>query len=211
MEYFLISNSTNLKEIGHYIQCKGMPDGYNYKWFEQPNSMTNLTNDSFPDFEPDLVFELEKKAKLTDIVSTSNISAKGLLMNEKTKNIFEQCNLGQHKFYPATVIYKNEKHQYFWLHILNLRIEDINLKESKFYKSEFGFDKLGYLSFNGYEEAFRIARETDCFIRPEKIIMNKNYINIFYLPISNSIYISNNLKTILDKNNINGMEIKQLN
>lgn len=127
MKYFLVANSTNNQIIGKkYPQCKGMPSkmGLTFKWFEQPNSMTKLTNDEFPNFEPELIFELEEKALLTDVVSPSNILAKGLLVNERVKNIFSHFKLMEHRYYPATLIVegkkKNTSGYIFWKILLNI-------------------------------------------------------------------------------------------
>ena len=100
MKYYSLSYSTDEKEVGKvWPQCKAIPEGYDHKWLDLPNSMTKLTNDAFPNENPDLVFELDKKAKLTDIISPSNIYAVGLLVNEKAKLILEGFNLITHIFF----------------------------------------------------------------------------------------------------------------
>lgn len=83
MKFYKISNSTNEKEVGTFLQCKGIITGKNADWFKAPNSMTNLTNDDFPTLQPDLRFELEEKAIKTDLIKPSNISAKGLLVSKR--------------------------------------------------------------------------------------------------------------------------------
>jgi hypothetical protein len=82
MEYYILKNATTRKQVGHYIQTAGWVDGCN---INAPNSMANLDSEEFPNFIPDLRFDLEEKAKLTDIVSASNIVAHGFLINEKVK------------------------------------------------------------------------------------------------------------------------------
>jgi hypothetical protein len=46
----------------------------------------------FPNFEPKLIFNLAKRAILTDVLSNAAISANGLLVNEKVKNILKWVN-----------------------------------------------------------------------------------------------------------------------
>lgn len=216
MEYYLVSNSADKKEVGHYIQCKGIPEKFagEIDFFKRPNSMTHLSNDFFPNIAPNLVFELEEKAILTDIISTSNIPARGLLVNLKTKDLLSKLKLAKHKFFPAIVIVNNLEHKYFWLHFVKKDFKDINLKKSKFYLSKFGFDKGNYVSFNSYNEALDIKRKINAFIRPETIVFDNNvtdFYDIFYLPLIGQILISETGKnTILDYK-VSGILIKTLN
>lgn len=118
MEWYAISNATG-KEVGNvYPQVESMAPGYDLK---KPESVHNMPFDKFPDFEPDLsYFVLEKKAKLTDVISTGYIIANGFLISEKLKNQFEKFNLPEHRYYPARVLYKNTLHNnYYWMHFAN--------------------------------------------------------------------------------------------
>src|SRR3569623_486669 len=118
MMYHFLSVSTNEKEIGRYYQTKGLPEGYTSKWYDDSNSMTNLTSSSLPDFIPDLKWELEEKAILTDIVSASNVTGKGFLISEKAKTIFENFDLAEHKFHKASLVVKNQTFQYYYLQLI---------------------------------------------------------------------------------------------
>lgn len=214
MEYFLISNSTDKKEVGHYIQTKGLPDGYTSKWFDAPNSLTKLTNDDFPKQDPDLIFELEPKAKLTDIVSASNISARGLLMNEKTKNIFEQFNLPEHKFYPATLIVKSNKLQYYWLHIINNSLDDIDYQKTEFYLYSYSDGKLDTIEISSTEDYNNQWMNTDGVdrIKSDNIIIKynstlKNKDLLLFGELHNNILISKSMASILNSSNISGVDI----
>jgi hypothetical protein len=214
MEYYILSNATEEKIIGKkYPQCKGMPSGLGLtsKWFEQPNSMTKLTNDEFPNFEPELIFELEEKAILTDVVSPSNISAKGMLVNEKVKNILSNFTLMEHKYYPATLIHKEQKLNYYWLHFVKKDLIGLDLDKSIFYKSMFGIDKGGYVKFSSYQNGLQILRHEDCFIMPEKLVFNAAYeqsLNqVFYLPIPNRIIIREDVVDSFKTNKIKGVTL----
>lgn len=212
MEYFLISNSTDKKEVGRYIQTKGLPDGYTSKWFDAPNSMTKLTNDNFPKQDPDLIFELEPKTKLTDIVSASNISARGLLMNEKTKNIFEQFNLPEYKFYPATLIVKSNKLQYYWLHIINNSLNDIDYQKTEFYESNSIRIKIKELSINSKEGFFENKNNNikdGNLISTNRLHIKYSTCDLLIFPLIHSdIIISNKLTEKLISNKIKGFELK---
>lgn len=218
MEYFLISNSTEKKETGVIgPQCMVFPDGYNLDWYELPNSMTNLTNDCFPDFEPSLIFELDKKAKLTDFISQAIILARGFLINQKVKEIFEQFNLGQHKFYPATVIHKENKYQYFWLHLLDNDYYDIDYKNSLFYEGNSAGWKNYNISINSYDELKNIKnQDIPNFIWVEKLRLNELFtINIsdiiMFSNIHNKIFVSDQLYSSLKENRCTGFKVTDQN
>lgn len=60
MRNFKVKNSRNRKIVGFPYQTNGYISGYDEK---SPNSRTNLTYEKFPDFVPDLRFELHEKSK----------------------------------------------------------------------------------------------------------------------------------------------------
>lgn len=221
MKYYSISNETNEKIIGKkYPQCKGMPSnmGLTFKWFEQPNSMTKLTNDDFPDFEPELIFELEEKAILTDVVSPSNISAKGFLINQKVKDIFSHFNLMEHRYYPSTLIVKGNKLPYYWLHFKDS--EEKYLSGVDYSESHFSVTNLAYIKI----EDIQILSRDDFWnkkmnlpmkhIRVENLALTdklKNQdLDLFYIPyIHSHFFSSDRLIEVLKAYNIRGVEVKE--
>lgn len=223
MEYYFLSNSADKDIIGSkYPQCKGLPNGdkYNYKWFEQPNSMTNLTNDEFPNFELDLIFELDRGAKLTDVISPSNISAKGFLINEKVKNIFDQFNIMEHQYYPATLIYKEKKLNYFWLHFKEIEEEylgNVDFINSKFYISNLSFTKIDDIEISSYVDFWNKKMNLSMkHIRAERIKLNSNFRNkcndLFFISyVVSNYFCSHNLRDKIIDNKITGLEIKPQN
>lgn len=213
MNYYNITTSSERKQIGVYPQCKGMPDGFNYKWFEEPNSMTNLTNDEFPNVAPNLIFELEERAKLTDVISPSNLSAKGILMNEKVKKIIDQFEIAEHNYYPATITHKGITYNYYWLHFVKKDLSGVDFEKSIFYKSEFGFDKGDYLKIDSHQKALKIYDEEDYFIHLEKLVLNSNQsqIHFFYLPILHNLFASENISEALKTNRVTGINLTLVN
>jgi hypothetical protein len=189
MEYFIATNATDKKIIGKagYPQCKGVPSsmGLTFKWLERPNSMTNLTNAEFPDFEPELIFELEEKAVLTDVVSPCNISAKGFLINSKVKNVFSQFNLMEHRYYPATLIVKGERHEYFWTHFKELEeyyLSKINFSKSAFYIGNLARRKEADLEIASVEDYYRIKNNIGFkTINFERVALQKVNEQLFFI------------------------------
>lgn len=220
MDYYFILNSTDEKIIGReFPQCKGMPSGMglNHKWFEQPNSMTKLTNDVFPDFEPELIFELEEKAILTDIVSPSNISAKGFLINQKVKNILSHFNLMEHRYYPATLIVRGEKFNYYWLHFKENDEEylsGINYNESSFVITNLALAKIDDIQIDSRDDFWIKKKKLPMkHIRAEKIKLideiKRKHLDLFYIPYLHShFFCSHRLIDVLKAYNIRGIEIK---
>ena len=104
MQWYSISPSTNEKIIGTFPQTDGMGPGYNLRG---ANSVWNLPNLRKPDFEPDFdCFRLDKKAKLTDVISTAIINACGFIVSDKLKNIFDEFKLPPHIYYPVKILHK---------------------------------------------------------------------------------------------------------
>lgn len=134
--YYRIIYETNPKIVGPVNQSKGLPLDFDYNTFyNSVNSMTNLTNNSFPSFEPNLVWELQPKAILTDVVNPSMISSRGLLMNISLKERLEKFNLWDCKFLPAKVYQNGVQYEYFWLHVVDSKFEGVNMEESTFVKT----------------------------------------------------------------------------
>jgi hypothetical protein len=211
MEYYILTNSTKTEEIGRkYPQCKGVPYGYTFKWFEQDNSMTKLNNMDFPDFIPDLKFELEDSAKLSDMVSPSNISAVGILCNSKMLNVLNKFNIHEFRIFDAELYFKGEKHNYFWIHLICKDVDQIiDYKKSKFNLSKYRLEVGEEVNFLSSKEAKKIKHENDSYLLPTKIVLKENQnLDLFFLPITYDIIISDDLKREIEKNKLIGITIK---
>lgn len=133
--YYLLNNAKTRKQVGTQFQTKGFVDNYD---IDGPNSRVHLKYDEFPDFVPDLRFELEEKAKLTDVVKPDNISLNGFLINEKVKRIFEQCRLPEHRYFEASLLdQEGNVHPYYWLHLISNAYQMVDFSQSVFRKSDF--------------------------------------------------------------------------
>jgi hypothetical protein len=219
MEYFLLGNTTDEKIVGkQYPQCKGMPSGLGLtsKWFEQANSMTNLNNNEFPNFEPELIFELDEKAKLTDVVTPSNISAKGLLVNDKLKNILDSFNLIEHRYYPAILIVNGEKRHYYWLHFKesnDVFLNYIDFEKSSFYIGNLARWKEATIDINTIDEYYQIKKSIGFkTINFEQLYFKENFkqnpIELFYIDnLHNDFIINDVLKNTLQTLGIKGFEV----
>ena len=220
MKYYFLSNSTDEEVIGKYPQCKGLPSrmGLTYEWFEQPNSMTKLTNEDFPEFKPELIFELEGKARLTDVVSPSNITAKGLLVNEKIKELFSQFKLMEHKYYPANLFFHGLEYQYYWLHFKDCEekyLGGIDYQNSSFFLSNLAFMKVKDMSIISRDDFWDKKMNLPMrHIRATKLQLSNGLSNerldLFYLPFIHSDFlVSNQLSRAIEVTDITGFEIRE--
>lgn len=137
--YYLLENAITRKQVGTQFQTK-ICDGYDV---DGPNSRCNLKFDEFPNFIPDLRFELEDAAKLTDVVREDNIMAKGYLINEKVKQIFDQCLLPDHRYYDATILDQDGNlHPYYWCHLISNDYQMVDFPQSVFRKGKFSLKSM---------------------------------------------------------------------
>ena len=166
----------------------------------------------FPDFEPKLIFNLSKKAILTDILSNAAINANGLLVNLKVKELLKGFNLLNHKFYEVIINYKNTFQTYYWLHICEPTIIDtIDYTKSLFYRTEYTFreELINLTSFEEYKILKSKDKDGSFGVELDQIYVtekfNKNLDLLTFLPFDNNIYISEALKSALEENNITGI------
>lgn len=215
MNYYALSTSTDLKVVGSYTQTDGMGPTYD---LSKPTSVWNIPDLQVPDFEPDFdFFTLSSKAKLTDVISTGLITASGFIVNEKVKALFERMKLPSHRFYPAKVMYKGHKTDYFWF-----QIEDnILLKDAiDFTKSEFDLrhplpfmKDSSRLNLTSTVDLIKVWKEeTDIKkIVPVQLCLRKEFMNYAMLAFScfwNGVVINEQFKHEIETNRITGFQFK---
>lgn len=212
MKYYLLSASTNEKEIGAYFQTEGLPKGYTSKWYDEPNSMTKLVDTSLPSFTPDLKWELKPEAILTDIISAGNITATGLLMSTKAKNVFQKHNLTQHKFHNSELIVNNNTLDYYYLQLVIRDFQDIDLEKSSFGITNAFRMKEDDVIITSYKDLVekQNSLEFGNIINAEEIYIKNDHFDLFFFPlIHNDIFASERLLNNLSNHEITGYEAKE--
>lgn len=202
MKYTIVSNATSEKVIGKtYPQCTGVPNGFDFTWYEEANSMTLLNNNHIPNFTPNLIFELDHRSILTDVISPSNISARGLLCNTSVKKTIEKHSLDTHKFYEGRLIHKNSELIYWWFHPLKTSIETIDFKFTKFYETNLLGHKIKDLEINSileFKTQYELSRKKLQKIRSNQLTFKNLSFDIFIIPeLHSHILISEKLKQTL--------------
>ena len=213
MDHYTIRNSTHPNEIGKsYPQCKGVPSGHTFEWLESTNSMTNLNSREFPTFEPELKFELEENSILTDVISPSNIFAKGLLINNKVKDILRNFNLIDHKYFPAQVIMNGRDYDYYWLHLVKNDYQGLIFGSSEFYLGitpNFKMNEVKIEDENNLQKIVNQNIETSLRVFPSKLTLDSSFSNLdlFFFPIvQNEIIITKALKTAFYAAEVTGLD-----
>ena len=146
MKYYRLENSVNTKETGRNAIQLTFADK------KTMDSCWSLVDEEFPNFKPDLRFDLEKGSKLTDLVS-SGVDVPGFMINERVKNIFEQCKLPEHRYYEASVKdHKGVVHPYYYLHIMPNDYSIIDFDKTIFKKTEEPMKIWPELAFQNVEE-----------------------------------------------------------
>ena len=204
-KYFQIKNSTDIKITGTFpqISCLNQFHAHQLKFNE------------FPDFTPNLSFEFDKKAKATDVLSQAAISADGLVINQKVKDLLCNYVLIDHSYFPIEINAKSND-QYYWLHLVASleNLNWINFKESSFYLKK-GLKNLGEINLNSKEEYVLKKNElgTRIRIKATQIVLNESFNKLqdmFVLPrFGTNIYLSEQLHTIILQHNISGIETKE--
>lgn len=159
-----------------------------------------------------LEFSLKRKAKLTDLLSTTAGIHTDLLISEKFKNTIADLNIMQHQYFNATVNTKKGPQAYYLLHLCQPDLVNyIDYKNTVFYETEWCFYKCP-ISIDSYEHFLSLKdKKTSFGVKIEKLVMGKDFdrsMDMFYiLPFDSSIYISERLKKIIEENKITGIKI----
>jgi hypothetical protein len=203
--YYTFDNRTD-KEVGSVfpqVSCLSQMDAH------------RLSSDEFPSFTPTLIFELVKKAKVTDVLSQAAISAVGFIINHKFKEITESLNQKNLKTYPATVEAKNKRENYFWLHIKSLDISDvIDYDSSTFFYTKYEL-KQDNIKINSYNHYKSLSKENGIMwgVGMDKIKLSDKFnqsLELFHLsPFDRTVYMSERIRDMILDKNITGIEVNE--
>lgn len=214
MSYYIFEAASDTPETGAvYPQASGMLSGYDYS---SSRSIHKLRDDQLPDFEPDLdSIILEKRAKLTDLVSTV-FSSSGFLVSERMKSLLEQFRLPICKFHKAKINYKEKVYDnYFWFQPIGDLSAFINYRETKFYaKDDFSknVEKIEASDLKELREEWAKVGYTKKIVT-EKVIFNNNFdinLDLFKVGFDYRTFISQSLHDKLIANKLTGIETRPI-
>lgn len=213
--YYRLRNAITRKQVGTMFQTNGFIEGYE---IHGPNSRIRLEADEFPNFVPDLRFGLIEKAKLTDVVHASNISAVGFLINEKVKKILDQCLLPEHRYYDASLLDREGNIlPYYWLHLISNDYQMVDFAKSVFRKTprvvkNFLIKDDPIYSVKNFEEYEKVhfgssLEDDNVILDILKIRNTMNYDMLHFRQFNSLVYISEKLATLLKKGKVTGIDI----
>ncbi len=214
MKYYSLSLSTDEKVVGKYHQIMALGRDCDLS-LGGPKSMKNLVSRSFPSEAPNLDYMImDKKAKLTDIISTGYITAKGFFMNKRCKDVFDKFRLVSHAHYPGRVEFNQAFIDYYWLHLVNESYDLIDFNQSTFLLSPLGLGTSEVITINSEMNLNSIKKEVGYLktIRLEKLVLSEKFKTepldlFFFLGLHYDVFISEALKAALDDNRITGINI----
>jgi len=211
-KFYSLKVSTEITKIGKgFPQTDGMGKGYNLRG---PNSAWNIKNYAVLDFIPDLnYFNIDKRAILTDFISTAIISADGFLINDKVGHLLDDFVLTKHTYYQATLKYRNKMFSnYFWLHFTFSDDDLIDFEKSSFILTEpLPFFRTQEIHVNSKSKAEILEiwkKENSLSLFPNKIIFKPHQRQDLYSFsfLWQRHYISENLFTRFESEKISGID-----
>ncbi len=208
-QWYLFRKSSDEKITGTHPQTDGMKYGYDLR---KVNSIWNLPNKKLPDFDPDFDhFVLDKKAKLTDIISTGLISASGLIVSEKIKEIFSLYRLPDHKYFKAKVSHKKIVYNdYYWLHFISDNVTLIDFKKSEFIRRDTHFDDdqelLTVANASDLLKERQITSLRHIFPKTLQLLNHEAYDFLYFNDFWNKYYINEKLLNKLKDLNCSGFD-----
>lgn len=169
---------------------------------------------------PLLKAKLNRKAKMTDVMTEGCISVCGLMISEKMKLLFDQFNIiPQHKYYPIEVSTKSGIFSYYFLQLINKDFvnKSIDFQRTTFYWSNISLTKTyGTVKVNSRDDIIKQKKacsDINKFIKAKQVVASKDFdanLDIFSLDLitaNGGIIISERLKNAIEANGLTGMHI----
>lgn len=209
MKYYELQFSIERHIMGDKTSIhQGQPLSH-YKEFDSPGNYSNYEPLAYTN---KLVFYIRPEAKLTDLVSLALMKSKYLLMSEKLMKIIMSHQASNVSLHKAKVHHRGIEYDYYFLHFVWNKFDDIDLGRSKFYfKRNILLPKNeGEAFISSYEDYRKQEEERRLHIHAETIYMKEQFKDdIFGIPEICFAYffISETLKNCLIENEITGVEI----
>lgn len=176
-------------------------------------STTNQFLENISGIKPKLSFRLKKKAKFTDVLSSTAGPFTDFLISSKVKEIIDSSHVMQHQFFEASIKTNDQEYEYYWLHLSQPNLVDaLNYEESEFYQTEWEFLNKGPIKIKSYEHYMKLkAKDEDGSfgVSLNKIVLKENFdrsLDLFFLlPFDFNIYVSEGLKDKLESSGVTGI------
>lgn len=216
MRYYTIITSSTPKIIGRKFPQLTPKSGVRY---DNPLSIQKLSDD-YPMTQTNSVYEIEKSAKITDIMSFDYGSGY-FLINQKTKEVFSQFNIQDTYFIPMEVIEPSHSTWYVVYFPYSEKSTDlINYDETNFFitdsaqEENHGEFKIGNAAIDKRQVWREYAKKTEKnqLIGIKELVIKKKYqhVDVLYLsPFYWFVIFSENIKIAFEKEGITGLDFKE--
>jgi hypothetical protein len=210
---YCIKCSTDTAKIGMaFPQTDGMGGCYN---LSDQDSVWNISNFSEIDFSPKLdYFNIDKRAILTDFLSTALISSAGFLINDRARNLLDNFTLTKHAYYQATIKYKNKMlNNYYWLHFTSCDDDLIDFDRSTFILTEplrFFRTQVVDIRDHSKSEVFEIIKKSGSLVLfPNELVFKSHPRQDLYSFsfLHQTHYINEPFREMIISENISGIDI----
>lgn len=210
-DYYKITNSTDLREIGISGQVQTIvPEFSTTEQYESINKLPLKDRVDFSFVPP--AFKLEAKARKTDWLNNVFVNSRMITISPNFFNLMKGFSLPNHQVFPASVFYKGVEFNYYLVYFYPpVEEEFVDFERSDFIRAHFGFFKEK-LEINSLED-YKIAKDQIQLpygISFSKMVLKQDVINcdIFrFALLGLGIYISENLKTAIEAAGLTGMQI----
>lgn len=214
MKYYILKNSNEKKDVGsQYPQIQEI-GGTMHK--DAPDSIYKVPSGRFPDFIPNLNYlNLHPKAKLTDVLSAAHIS-NGFILSQKVKNIFDEFNLIEHRYYPAIINHNGTLYKdFFWFCPIGDLVDYIDFNRTEFYITD-SFNEKFQINIENKEDLKQTYNDISSLnkIRTYKYYFISNHSpnkDLFFINFADSrLIISESLENKLQQEKITGINVQEV-
>lgn len=141
-----------------------------------------LNGDNVPEELPQIgQMMLYKSSKITDFIKGSFLEQYGFIVSDKAKDLLNNFNLGEHKYYPIEIVHKNQIYNNYWFLRSSASVKDyVDFKKSNFYmqKGLLDFSSRELIEINSMEDlkTYRsIVEGQDIYVKASEIYLNDNF------------------------------------
>ncbi|MEC7753119.1 MAG: hypothetical protein VYB44_03755 [Bacteroidota bacterium] len=179
MNYFKLTHSIKPQEIGCYPQSIKMAPGYNIEQEGSVYKVNFLTE--LPENIRLKYFELDKKAKATDLVSAVTLGW-GLIISDRAWSVISEFRLGNsYQLLPLGFKRNEEYWNYNLYHNYSSNVEFLDFQNMEFYDTnQVGADPKS-ISINSIEDYMNYKTKIGREVNPKALKLIKPGLDLFSL------------------------------
>ncbi|NMM49189.1 imm11 family protein [Marinigracilibium pacificum] len=208
LKYYEIEPSVDLDIVGTIPQISNTKNGLKKADLDTYKKIKKAK--SFPEKIPGLDnLILDTGAKLTDFLDCTFLAGlRGILVSLRMKKVLDGLKISAGKFYDVNLHYNGKVYEYYFLYFLE-SIDLVNYPKSIFVVADYlDMDEENEIKLNSYEMHGLENKKVEAgYIVNNKVISLKFMPDLFALPYSNIIYLSEVTKKNLEAANLTGFDI----